>query len=130
MKNKDPLLHAGLLLFRVLAGAGMTYHGTLKIFGGKMESFTHSVAQMGLPMPEFFAWAAALSEFAGGVFIVLGFYTRPAAFFVFVTMMTAVFIRHAPDPFSVKELALAYGAAAASLLLTGPGHFSVDSRKS
>lgn len=130
MKNKEPLLHFGLLILRVLTGAGMTYHGCLILFSGKMNGFVHGVSQMGFPLPHFFAWAAVLSEFAGGVFLMLGFYTRAAAFFIFVTMMVAFFIRHAEDAFAVKELALVYGTAAVSLMLTGPGLFSVDSRKS
>lgn len=125
---KETLLHAGLLWFRGLMGAGIAAHGAVKIFGGKMEGFTRGVAQMGFPLPEFFAWAAALSEFAGGIFIVLGLYTRPAAFFVTLTMAAAVFLRHAGDPFSDKELALAYGAAAVMFLIAGPGRYSVDSR--
>lgn len=40
----------------------------------------------------------------------------------------AAFVRLRTDPFSVKELALAYGAAAVTLLISGPGRFSVDSR--
>jgi putative oxidoreductase len=116
----------GLLWFRVLAGVGIAYHGYGKVFGGSMDQFADGVASMGFPVPVFFAWAAALSEFAGGICIMLGLFTRTAALFVFVTMFVAVFIRHGADPFKKKELALAYWTFAGALLCLGPGKFSLD----
>ena len=91
-----------------------------------MEQFTEGVAKMGFPMPDVFAWAGALSEFLGGVLIALGLGTRIAASFVFSTMAVAAFIRHASDPFDVKELALLYGTVAMAIVLIGPGRFSLD----
>jgi putative oxidoreductase len=41
-------------------------------------------------------------------------------------MTVAVFIRHASDPFDVKELALLYGTIAMAIVLIGPGRFSLD----
>jgi len=38
----------------------------------------------------------------------------------------AAFIRHADDPFNVKEMALAYWVMAITIVLTGPGFFSLD----
>jgi putative oxidoreductase len=119
-------LDLGLLWIRVLMGSGMAYHGFGKVFGGHMAGFAAGVAKMGLPFPEAAAWAAALSEFVGGILIVLGFKVRIAAFFVFSTMTVAAFVRHAADPFSVKELALCYWTMAGMLILTGGGKFNLD----
>ncbi len=122
--HKGP--HLGLLWLRVLMGLGIAWHGYGKAFGGWMAKFAQGVAEMGLPLPEVFAWAAALSELLGGLLIALGLGTRIAAGFVFLTMSVALFIRHAADPFHVKELAFLYWTMAAALLLTGPGRFSLD----
>jgi putative oxidoreductase len=108
-------------------GAGIAYHGFGKIFEpGQMAKFTQGVAKLGFSMPEAFAWMAALSEFLGGILIVLGFRTRIAAFFVFVTMSVAIFLQHAGDPLSKKELAMAYWTMAGALVLTGSGKYSID----
>jgi len=118
----------GLLWLRVLMGLGIARHGYGKIFGGKMERFAEGIGQMGFPMPEVFAWAAALSEFGGGLLIALGLFTQQAAFFVFCTMAVAAFIRHGEDPLKVKELALAYWTMAGALMFLGGGEFSLDKR--
>jgi putative oxidoreductase len=43
-------------------------------------------------------------------------------------MVGAAFVAHANDPFSKKELALAYALVALVLLVTGPGRYSIDAR--
>lgn len=123
---KDNLRDIGLLWLRVLMGLGIAYHGYGKIFGGGLEGFAQGVAGMGLPFPELMAWAAALSEFAGGILVAAGLFGRIAAFFVFATMTVAVFVAHAADPFNVKELALAYWTMSGAVILLGTGRFSLD----
>ena len=117
----------GLLFLRVMMGAGIAYHGYGKVFGGHITMLTEGVTKMGLPFPEVMAWAAALSEFAGGILIVLGLFTRPAALSVFVTMTVAAFVAHKADPLQVKEIALAYWTISGALIFLGAGSFSVAS---
>lgn len=120
-------MNFGLFWLRLFMGAGIAYHGFGKIFmPGRMEHFIQAVTKLGFSMPEVFAWMAALSEFLGGVLILLGFKTRLAAFFVFVTMSVAIFLAHAGDPLSKKELAIAYWTMAGALVFTGGGKFSID----
>ncbi len=123
---KHRLSSVGLLWLRVLMGTTIAWHGYVKIFGGYMAKFAQGVAEMGFPAPQLFAWLAAFSEFGGGILIVLGLGTRAAAAAVFFTMAVAFFIRHAADAFQVKELAMLYGVMAGTLILTGPGRFSLD----
>ncbi|MBI4397002.1 MAG: DoxX family protein [Elusimicrobia bacterium] len=122
----DKLSVLGLLWIRLLMGAGIAYHGYGKVFGGRMDQFAEGVARMGFPAPEMFAWAAAVSELAGGLLIVLGFKTRAAASLVFVVMSVAAFVHHGQDPFKMKELALAYWTVSGALALTGGGRASLD----
>lgn len=109
-------------------GAGIASHGWQKVFGGYMAKFAEGVAALGFPAPALFAWAAACSELVGGLCILLGLGTRIAAGFVFSTMTVAAFLQHAKDPFSVKELALAYWTMAGTLILVGGGSFSLEAR--
>ncbi len=116
----------GLLMLRLVTGLFMAFgHGLSKVTGD-LTGLTGRAAEMGFPAPGFFAYAAAYGEFVGGIFLALGFATRPSAFVIALTMVTAGFIRHAADPFGKKELAFLYLGIACVILLTGPGRFSLD----
>ncbi len=81
---------------------------------------------MGFPMPALFAWAAALSEFVGGLLLAAGLFTRLSAASIFFTMCVAAFVAHAKDPWQTKELAFAYWAVSASFIMTGGGKYSLE----
>lgn len=138
----------GLLILR-LAGLYLAVgHGWGKVIGlaSGQSRFVEGVANMGFPLPIVFAWAAALSEFAGGIAIALGLFTRWAAALAAATMFVAAFVRHkaagqllawlgiAPASEDVlkswgnPELATVYFVVCASLALLGAGRFSVDAR--
>ncbi len=127
MKRFPTLLASlGLLWLRVLVGAGIAYHGYGKVFGGNIVQLTQGVANMGFPMPEFFAWLSALTEFGGGILIALGLATRLMALLLFINMSVAAFIAHAGDPLERRELALAYFSIAGALVMLGAGEYSID----
>jgi putative oxidoreductase len=71
-------------------------HGLGKIIAltSGQDWWINTVTGLGLPLPVLFAWAAALSEFIGGLCLALGLFTRVAAFFIACTMATATFLRH------------------------------------
>ncbi len=117
--------NVALLILRVFTGLSLAFaHGIHKL--PPSERFIEGVANMGFPTPALFGWAAGISEFFGGIFLALGLLTRPSAFFIFITMMVAAFVRHAPDPFSVKEKALLFAIVALALVLIGAGKYSLD----
>jgi putative oxidoreductase len=131
----------GLLLIRCIVGFVMFYHGSQKLFGWfdgpGIEAFAGMVGQMGLLpanwgiQPKWLAYAAAVSEFGGGILLMLGFATRFAAVFIAATMAVAVFKVHAHAfALSAKppgmEYALTLMIVAIGLVFTGPGVFAVD----
>lgn len=126
-----PLAHSkktsiAFLVMRIVAGAALIQHGL-----GKMES---PMGWMGpeAPVPGIFQLLAAISEFGGGIALILGLLTPLASFGVFCTMLVAVsFHLSRGDPFTSHggasyELAIAYLTVALLFLLSGPGHYSVD----
>jgi putative oxidoreductase len=139
----------GLLILR-LAGLYLALsHGWSKVASmasGQGGGFIKGVAEMGFPAPTVFAWAAALSEFAGGLLVTIGLGTRVAAAFAASTMAVAAFgTQHAHGrllnalgvaPVSEDvlkgwgnpELALLYLLIFVSLAFLGPGRFAVDAR--
>ena len=115
----------GLLILRVITGLSLAFaHGLGKL--PPSQRFIGTVAEMGFPLPVVFAWSAGLSEFVGGILLAIGLATRPAAFFIFFTLATAFFIRHADDPFMAKEKPLIFAAVALMFMLHGAGRLSLD----
>ena len=118
-------LDLGLLLLRLVVGPALAFaHGINKL--PPSERFVAGVVEMGFPAPMFFAWAAGVAEFAGGLLLAIGLFTRPAAFLIVVTMCVATFIRQAGDPFTEREAAVLHGSVALFYLLVGPGRLSFD----
>lgn len=123
--HEGKLVEGSYTLLRVFAGLAMAFgHGMGKI--PPPEMFIAGVEQLGFPVPLFFAWAAGLSEFAGGILLAAGLLTRPAAFLVSSTMMVAAFLQHGNDPFNVQELSLFYLTASLFFLVRGGGQWSLD----
>ena len=85
---------------------------------------------MGIPIAPVFGTAAALSEFLGGLALILGLFTRYAAFFYACVMAVAVFKVHLPNGFFAKgngyEYPLVLLVAAVSLIFSGAGPISLD----
>ena len=125
----------GLLVVRVTFSAYIALHGWGKIYSngqfGLHEQLVSGVQSMGFPAPTLFAWMAALTEFVGGILVVLGLLTRPAALALTFNMAVAAFVAHGKDPWyslkpPSKEMALLYLAPFFMLLMTGAGRFAVD----
>jgi putative oxidoreductase len=68
------------------------------------------------------------AEFVCGILLAIGLFTRAALVPLMVTMVVAVFIIHADDPFSKQEFGLLYLIPYVTLFLTGPGKLSLDKK--
>jgi putative oxidoreductase len=121
----------GLLILRLATGAAFMLHGWPKIqnpFGWMDQPDAPS------PVPGILQALAALSEFGGGLALILGLLTPLAAFGIACTMIVAVAMVHLPHghPFVGTpgqpsfELAAGYLANVIVLLMIGPGVLSLD----
>ena len=118
---------AGLLVLRLGMFALLAFaHGMGKL--PVSPDFVAGTAAMGFPLPAVFAWAAALSEFAGGLLLAIGLLTRPAAVLVGITMFVAWVGVHgaALTGENSGEMAFLYLIGAVVLGIAGPGRYSVD----
>ena len=129
--TNETLQRIGWALLRVVSGVLLATHGWAKIAGTPespgfaLGSFTEKVAALGIPMPEFFAWAAVAAELVGGLMIAVGLLTRPMAAVAAFTMAVAVW-SHADDPFAQQEKALLFLVIFFVFLLGGSGPVSFD----
>ncbi len=115
----------GLLVLRIVAGLIFALHGWAKLTGNpSIEMFSGMIGNLGFPMPLFFAWVVALTEFLGGLALILGIFVRPAAILLSIVMVVAFsMVKKFALPAGDPDLAL-FGIVVA-LALMGPGRFSV-----
>src|SRR5262245_5308202 len=123
------------LPIRLALGAVMFAHGAQKVlgsFGGPgFNTYISGNTPFGFMRPTWL-WltAAAFAEFAGGALVILGFLTRPAAFLIACTMLTAVVGVHWNGGFFAAnrgyEYPLSLLAMAIALMISGGGQASVD----
>lgn len=124
-------IDAALLFIRLVMGAAFMIHGW-----GKIQT-PMSWMPMGAPVPGFFQLLAAISEFGGGLSLIIGLLTRLGSLGLLFTMLVATsthaFMLH--DPFvnttgqgGSYELALMYFSLAVFFVCNGPGKFSLDSK--
>ncbi len=124
----------GLLVLRVGIGIMFMCHGFPKLTAGP-EVWTKlggALSAMGINFaPTFMGFMASISEFGGGLLLVLGMFTRPACFFLLSTMIVALIMHtRSGDPFVEYSHALESAILFLSLLFIGPGKISLDEKLS
>jgi putative oxidoreductase len=125
-KSDPDFYHGQLLLLRIGVGLGMLTRGIPKM--QKLLSGQFDFADpLGLGEP-FSLALAAFAEFFCSILVIFGLGTRIAVIPLLITMFTVVFIVHAGEPFSKKELALLYSMVYLALLIGGSGKYSLDEK--
>jgi putative oxidoreductase len=117
-----------LLLIRLIVGLAFIQYGW-----GKIQN-PFGWMGPGSPYPSFLLFLAALSEFGGGIALVLGVLTPLASFGIFCTMVVATYYHAivAGDPFvntsggASYAIAVVYLGITVVLMAMGPGKFSLD----
>jgi len=118
----------GLLTARLIAGYAFVIHGWPKI------QAPASWLGYETNVPGVFQSAAAITEFVGGIFLILGVATPIAAAGIATTMLSAITIYHWSEghPYIAQlgqvssELAASYLGIMVALVLVGPGTLSLD----
>lgn len=128
----------GLLVLRVALGVVFITHGLQKVFGWwggpGLEGFKDTLTEAGYQHADLLTYVAAGAQIASGVLLVLGLFTPVAAAVALaflVNGLMATFTAQRADgglfmvgPYAEHLLMLA--AAAATIILAGPGRYGFD----
>jgi putative oxidoreductase len=124
----------GLLIGRVVLGVVFIAHGYQKLFVAGPDQVAGFLANLGIPAPGFFAWVLSLTEFFGGIAVLIGLFTRYAALGLAIAMTVSTLtaklnvglIALPGVPVPGFELDLSLLALALVVLLSGPGKLSLE----
>lgn len=111
-------------ILRIVAGLLFLAHGLVKLFGfppGAQPGQQGMITLLGI---------AGIIELVAGALIVLGLFTRPAAFLAAGEMAVAYWMMHAPRSFypvvNQGDAAILFCFLFLYLVAAGPGAFSLD----
>ncbi|WP_394843782.1 DoxX family protein [Pendulispora brunnea] len=117
------------LVLRLGLGTMFLFHGGPKLLGGPETWARFGAAMAGLGItfaPAFWGLMAGLSEFGGGLLLLLGWFTRPACVLLTFTMLVAtskLVLRH--DDFIAWSQPVEDAIAFVSLCILGPGKYRI-----
>jgi putative oxidoreductase len=143
--KKDSTTDIGILVLRIGLALIILYYGSQKVFGpvpfgGRGIQGTLDVWEQVRGIPQWLGIMGIISEFAGGIAILLGLFSRVAGAGIACTMATATFLEFTKPgaaaaltqgqntvvatyghPFALMFMAL-------SIVFLGSGRFSLDKR--
>lgn len=126
-RNQD----IGLLIVRLTVGCAFALiYGLPKIEGGPelWALIGASMNNIGINFaPEFWGFMASISEFGGGILLILGLFLRPAMILMGITMIMAA-IQHLSmkDQWYNVIIPVVYLSVFILLFFTGAGKYSLD----
>lgn len=112
-----------LSVLRIVTALVFMQHGTQKLF---------AFPPLDYPQPEMGSlfWFGGILEFAGGLLVLLGLFTRPVAFILSGEMAAAYWMFHAPvsffPPLNRGDAAILYCFVFLYFVFSGPGPWSLD----
>ena len=112
-------------VLRIMTSLQFIEHGSQKLFNFPASAQPHALTGL--------TTAAGILEFAGGILLALGLFTRPVAFLLAGEMAIAYFMAHFPrDFFPVNnsgDAAISFCFIFLYLVFAGPGAFALDNRR-
>ena len=113
-----------LSVLRIMSALVLLQYGLAKLFGYPVHAYLNSFPRFSL------IWTAGVLEFAGGLLLLIGLFTRCAAFVLSGLMACAYFIYHAPKGFfpllNAGDLAVILCFLFLYLAFAGGGAWSLD----
>lgn len=113
------------LILRVILGLVFIAHGYPKLKG--FSGTADWLDSIGFKPAKFWALVLGLTEFVGGIFLVIGLFVQPVAGLIAIVMLVAIFKVKIKQGFvGGYEFELVLLAIALALMLLGAGAYAID----
>jgi putative oxidoreductase len=123
----SPLGIDSLAIIRIITGILILMHGKIVFDSQVMNGMAESLSKdMGMPFPLLMAYLAKGSEFFGGLFFTLGFFTRFITIPLIITMAVALFGAHHGQITGEGEHAFLFLLIFVAFFFIGSGKWSFD----
>lgn len=129
LRRVDRLRPAAPLALRAFLAIFLLYMSQDNVFSAaRMDEFTGFLAANGFPAPALAARLSVYAQFACGILIALGLFTRWAAAVMVFHFAVAIVGVHLDLPFRTYLEPLAMFSSSLFLFLHGPGPLALDAR--
>jgi putative oxidoreductase len=128
-RNPESLAPRALSVLRIVSAFLLLQHGTAKLLGFPKVAYFDNLQIFSL------IGAAGVLELVGGVLLLIGLFTRPAAFVLSGLLAFAYFIGHAPKgnvlapSLNQGEAAVLFSFIFLFIAAAGAGPWSLDARR-
>jgi putative oxidoreductase len=119
MCSSPGMKNFGLLALRIAVALVFITAGWAKL--GDMTATVAAFGDMGVPLAGFSAWLVALVEFAGGIGILLGIFTKFWSALLAITMIVALLLVHLGGTLAEAQTAITMLGATLALFTHGAG---------
>jgi putative oxidoreductase len=130
MQKHSSYRDTGILFLRLGFGIMFIFHGFPKIYGGveKWAELGASMKHLGIYfLPAFWGFLSAFTEFAGGILLIMGLFTRVVAIFLFINMVVAsIAVYSKSHDLMAAASPIEDTIVFFSLIFLGGGRFSID----
>ncbi|MBI4118149.1 MAG: DoxX family protein [Parcubacteria group bacterium] len=118
------------LVLRIATGLVFFIHGYTKLTTQGVPGVSEFLGSLGFPAPDLFAIVLLTVEIVGGIALIAGLFTHWAAKLTGIVAIVALVLVHVSNGFFVQnggyEFVLLLIAALVSIMVTGPGKYSLD----
>ncbi len=126
MMISTSLQQTGLAVIRIITGLLMLYHG-LEIFdNGKMNEYLKWDVIQKLPLPQVMIYLGKAIELVGGLFFILGLFTRIAAVLMTLNMVFICFFIGSGKFYYEDQHPFIFGLLTLIFFFTGAVKWSLD----
>ncbi|MDD5477583.1 MAG: DoxX family protein [Candidatus Omnitrophica bacterium] len=127
------MLDWGILILRLGIGIMFVAHGlqmAFGLFGGPgVKGFSGMLSSLGFFPAIFWSYVASYTVLVGGLLLIAGVQTRPAATLLLIFILTAAIKVHLSKGFFLSnggfEYTFVIAATCLALIFLGPGNFSI-----